>query len=112
MHKLVARLELEIGSRRRSVDKRLLGSSLRRPRGRRGRSGRGMGRHDHRLKPAATRPWSSCKTSGLNEPPRQTQVCKMRRRSTVMVEIPHWARSMRRPQNIRKISDCTVPLKP
>jgi hypothetical protein len=25
---------------------------------------------------------------------------------------PTWARSMRRPQNIRKISDCAVPLKP
>jgi hypothetical protein len=53
----------------------------------------------------------SGKTSGLNEPP-PNAICKMRRRSTVMVDDPPLARSMRRPQNIRKISDCPVPLKP
>ena len=53
----------------------------------------------------------SGKTSGLNEPP-PNAICKMRRRSTVMVEDPPLARSMRRPQNIPKISDCAVPFKP
>ena len=139
MHKLVARLKTRdwIAPPVCASKMRLLGSSLRRRRGCRGRSGRGMGRHDHRLKPAPWRAlvvvvvvvageaaaWAgtitdlttgltqrSGKTSGLNEPP-PSAICRMRRRSTVMVEDPPLARSVRRPQNIRKISDCTVPLK-
>jgi hypothetical protein len=43
----------------------------------------------------------SGKTSGLNEPP-PNAICKMRRRSTVIVEDPPLARSMRRPRNIAK----------
>jgi hypothetical protein len=52
----------------------------------------------------------SGKTSGLNEPP-PNAICKMRRRSTVIVEDPHLAFDA--PTHaIGKISDCAVPLKP
>ena len=78
MHKLVARLKTRdwIAPPVCASKIRLLGSSLRRPRGCRGRSGRGMGRHDHRLKPAPPPWWSSWPEKPL------------RRRSTVMVEDP------------------------
>ena len=82
MHKLVARLKTRdwIAPPVCASKIRLLGSSLRRPRGCRGRSGRGMGRHDHRLKPAPPPWWSSWWSSWPEKP--------LRRRSTVMVEDP------------------------
>jgi hypothetical protein len=53
----------------------------------------------------------SGKTSGLNEPP-PNAACKMRRRSTVMVECPPLSALDAPTPERRKISDCTVPLKP
>ena len=43
----------------------------------------------------------SGKTSGLNEPP-PSAICRMRRRSTVIVEDPPLARSMRDPRTFAK----------
>jgi hypothetical protein len=58
-----------------------------------------MGRHNHRLNNRLDPAFGQ--NSGLNEPP-PSAICRMRRRSTVIVEDPPLARSMRRPRNIAK----------